>query len=156
MVSVPPVGLLAHVASQHHSLPFPSIHAYDFPMVNFSFPRQSHHYAVGEGPESFSKWPQEQLRLRKSWPPKTPETPKNSKSLESDWKVTFGVPPKVTPKVTFWPEKWLKSDFFGSKSYFWGYFGGYFAGNPKSHFFSHFRVTLNLSGFRGFGRSGFS
>ena len=47
-------------------------------------------------------WPQ---GLRKSLPPRTPETPKNSKSLESDWKVTFGVSPKVTlkatPKVTF-------------------------------------------------------
>ena len=66
--------------------------------------------------------------------------------------MTFGVPSKVTlkltPKVTFWHEKWLKSDFSGSKGYFWGYFEGYFAGDPKSHFLVTFELLWNFRGSR--------
>ena len=64
--------------------------------------------------------------------------------------MTFGVSPKVTPKiawkVAFWPDKWLRSGFSGSKSYFWGYFGG----DPESHFLVTFVLLLV---FRGFGAS---
>ena len=40
------------------------------------------------------------IGLRKSWPPKTPGTPTNSKSLESDSKVAFEVSPNIR---CFWP-----------------------------------------------------
>ena len=66
------------------------------------------------------------------WVRENPDLPKPPKprKIQSHSKVTkkwlFGVSPKltlkVTSEVTFWPERWLKSDFFGSKSYFWGYF----------------------------------
>ena len=67
------------------------------------------------------------LALR-SWKPA--RTPPEHQKTQSSSTVTFqslsGSLPqsdlKVTPKVAFWPEKWLKSDFFGSKSHFWGYF----------------------------------
>ena len=60
------------------------------------------------------------LKLRKSWPPRTPETSKNSKSLESDSKVALGL------------------------------LSGLLWGRPQKPLFSHFRVTLNFSRFRGF------
>ena len=79
------------------------------------------------------------LTLRKCWPPRPPETPRNSKSLESDSKGTFGVSPQVTlkvtpkatlgetPKVTF---EWLSSDFeFLGVS---GVLGGQHFLNPNS------------------------
>ena len=40
------------------------------------------------------------LRLRKCWPPSTPETPKNSKSLESHFRVSVHLP-------TIQSETWL-------------------------------------------------
>ena len=42
--------------------------------------------------------------------------------------------PKVTPKVTVWPEKWLKSDFFRPKCYFGGYFWVTLGETPKVTF----------------------
>ena len=63
--------------------------------------------------------------------------------------MTFGVSPKGTPKVTpivtFWPEKVTFESLFGSESYFWVYFGP----DPQKSLLSHFRVTLNFWGLGG-------
>ena len=87
------------------------------------------------------------LGSSKSRPPKTPETPKKSKSLESD--------PQSNPKSN------PKSHFLTRKSHFWvtfrvkkwllglGTFRVTLGETPKVNF-SHFQVTLNFSGFRGY------
>ena len=59
-----------------------------------------------------------------------------------------GDSPKVTPKVTFWPEKRLKSDLFGSKSHFRGHFWATLGESPESHFLVTFEL---LWFFRGLG-----
>ena len=67
--------------------------------------------------------------------------------------MSFGVSPKVTlkvtPKVTFWPQKSLLSHLSGQKVTF-GVTFRLLWGRPQKSLFSHFRVTLNFSGFRGF------
>ena len=75
--------------------------------------------------------------LRKSCPPRTPETPKNEKQLESDSKVSFGLPqsnPKITPKVTFCPEKTTFEALLVLKSCFRGYFWVTLGETPNSLF----------------------
>ena len=60
--------------------------------------------------------------------------------------------PKVTPKVTFCPEKVTFESLLGLKSYFRGYFGG----DPETHFWVTFELLLILRGFGGFRGAGFS
>ena len=113
------------------------------------------------GPRSLRKWSSEISATRHGvtectkigrlifyhycWENHAPLKPPKSQRIKSNSKVTqnrlFGVSrglpqsdPKVTPKVIFWPEKWLKSDFFGSKSYFRGYFWVTLGETPKVSF----------------------
>ena len=61
--------------------------------------------------------------------------------------MTFRVPLKVTLevtwKVTLWPEKWVKSDFFGSKSYFSVTLRVTLRGGPESHFSGRIKHAPN-------------
>ena len=59
-------------------------------------------------------------------PAKTLRAPQNLKIAQKWPQKWFSGPPpndsKVTREATFWPEEWLKSDFFVSKSHFLGHF----------------------------------
>ena len=67
--------------------------------------------------------------------------------------MTFGVSPKVTlkvtPKVTFWPEKSLLSHIFRVKKSLWELLLGLLWGRPRKSLFSHFLSYFEFFGVRG-------
>ena len=56
---------------------------------------------------------------------------------------------KSDPRATYWPENWLRSDMFRSKSHFWGHLSESLWGRARMSLLSHCWAIWNYLGFRG-------
>ena len=83
------------------------------------------------------------LTLWSCEPSQLPWHPRKFKDTQNGLKSDFrGFPQsdtKLSPKVTFWPQMWLKSRF-------WGHFWVTLGKTPRKSLLSHFGVSLKFSG----------